>query len=117
MSAASPRRRLAENSADSREQTAAVGGQGELAGSRAEFFHGGEGASVGEAVAAGGDGQVVATAFSFLADAAGDPPDGRMIEEQRLDRRLDQVYQIVVPADVSQFVGQQRFELLDRQAG
>ena len=40
-----------------------------------------------------------------------------MVEEQRLDRALEQVDQIVVPPHVRQLVGQNRVELRWREAG
>jgi hypothetical protein len=47
-----------------------------------------------------------------MADAAADPPDGGMEEEQRLDKRLDEVPEEVGAADVGQFVGQHDFKFV-----
>ncbi len=46
-----------------------------------------------------------------------EPPHGRVIEQQRLDQRLQQVDEIVVAADVRELVRENRLELLRRQAG
>ena len=48
--------------------------------------------------------RVVAAIFAFFANAAGKPPDGRMIEEKGLGRDLQKIHQVVVAADVRQFV-------------
>ena len=76
-----------------------------------------KGSGVVERAAADGGGQIVAAVFALGADVARDPPDGGMIEEARFDDILQEIHQIVVPADVSQLVGQDRFELVRRQPG
>jgi len=40
-----------------------------------------------------------------------------MVEEQRFDSGLQQVDQVVMAADVRQFVRQYRFELFNRESG
>jgi len=55
--------------------------------------------------------QVVTTVFTLRADDAGDPPHCRMVEEEALDYRLQQVHQVVAASDVRQFVQQDRIDL------
>ena len=70
---------------------------------------------VSQRVALNGNSEIVATMLSLQSHLLGNPPDGWMVEEQSLDGCLQQVHQIVVPADVSQFVSQNGFELLRRK--
>ncbi len=57
-------------------------------------------------VAARLDRDFVAAVLAFRTHARGHPPDRRVIEQHRLGQRLQQVDEVVVAADVSQFVGQ-----------
>ena len=50
-------------------------------------------------------------------DTSGDPPDGRVIEQQRLDDGLQEVDDVVVTPDMCQLVRDERFDLRRRQAG
>ena len=59
----------AEKPAAAGEQASAAGGQDQLAGDDAKFFHRGQGLDVGDAVVADAGGEVVAAVFAFLADA------------------------------------------------
>ena len=52
----------------------------------------------------------------MAADLSGHPPDGGVVEEERFDRGLDQVGEVVVAADVGQLVGEDRLDLLGREA-
>ena len=67
-------------------------------------------------IAAQAHGQVVTAVLAFRPDAARQPPDGRVIEQERLEQRLQQVHEIVVPADMCELVGQDRFDLQLREA-
>jgi hypothetical protein len=49
--------------------------------------------------------EVVAAVLALGAHLPRHPPHGRMVEEQRLDHRLEQVHQIVLPPHVRQLVG------------
>ena len=60
---------------------------------------------------------VVAAQFPLAADARRDPPDGGMVKQQRLDQDLEKVDEVIVAADVGDLVGQNGFELFDRQSG
>jgi len=73
-------------------------------------------AGIGEDVPADGDRHVVATELAFAANVAGYPPDPGMVEQQRLDRALQHVDQIVVAADVRQLVNEKSFHLFRRQS-
>ena len=70
---------------------------------------------VGDRIAAQADGEIVAAVLALDADPAREPPDRRMIEEHRLDERLQQVHQVVVAADVRELVRENRLELLRRE--
>ena len=73
----------------------------------------GDGSSVATAALnsfRGGD--IVTAVSAFDPDAAGHPPDGRVVEEQRFDDVLEQIDQIVVSTDVRQFVYQDGLELI-----
>jgi hypothetical protein len=45
----------------------------------------------------------------------GDPPDGGVVEEESFDRDLQEVDEIVMAADVGEFVGEDGLELGDGQ--
>ena len=62
------------------------------------------------------DRHIVATVFPLAADFARHPPDGGMVEQQRLDNRLQEVDDVVVAPDVRQFVGEKRLDLRRREA-
>ena len=51
------------------------------------------------------------------ADSAGDPPDGRVIEEKRLDEGLEDADEVVVAADMGELVGEDGFELRGGETG
>ena len=99
----------AENPPDSAEQrtarrchreSRARGGGGEVR----------ERGDVGETIA-DFDRQIVAAVLALGADSARHPPHGGVIEQQRLDDRLQQVDEIVVAPHVRELVGDQRFDL------
>ena len=60
---------------------------------------------------------IVAAILAFGANHGGDPPHGGVVEDQALDEDLEQVNEIVVAADVRQFVEKQRFHLRGRKPG
>ena len=47
----------------------------------------------------------------------GDPPDGRVVEQDRLGQGLHEVDEAVAAADVGELVSQKRIELGRRQPG
>lgn len=71
----------------------------------------GERLRVGRAVADRRNRQVIAAALAIRANASRQPPDARMIEEQRFDRRLQHVDDRVVTTDVGDFVRQNRVDV------
>ena len=85
------------------------GQDGRLAAERLETF---ERARIADRVPAEGNRDVVAAVLAFDAEAVGQPPHGRVEEEDGLDGRLDQVDRVVVPAHVRQLVGQDGAQLL-----
>ena len=63
------------------------------------------------------DDEFVAAEFSVDPQLARQPPDGWVVEEQRLDQPLDQVHPQVASADVSEFVCDDRFDHVGFQFG
>jgi hypothetical protein len=54
---------------------------------------------------------IVAAQLALGADVSGDPPHSRVIEQQRFANALQQVDQVVMPADVRQFMQEKRFQM------
>ncbi len=106
---------LADDAADAAQECA--GRYVPLTDTAALLFERGRCPGVMQAVLADVDHQIVAAVFALGADLARYPPDGRVIEQERFDGRLNQVDQVIVPANVGQLVRQNRFELLWREAG
>ena len=75
-----------------------------------------QGPGVGCGAATQPDRFIVAAQFALDAHPMRHPPYRRVIEEQCLDGHLEDIDQIVVPADVCELVSEDGFELLDRQA-
>ena len=76
----------------------------------------GQRGDVDQPIAAHVHGEIVAAVFALGADLRRHPPHRRVIEQQRLDHRLQQVDEIVVTADVRELVREDRLQLLGRQA-
>ena len=55
--------------------------------------------------------------FAFDTDLTRQPPDGRVVEEQRLNQRLSKVNHEIMAADMSQLVRENGFQLRHRNAG
>ncbi len=108
---------LAQQSGDAVSERSAACGHDRPEMGRACRFQLGQGAGISDRVAGDGHGQVVATQFALGADVAGYPPHRGMVEQQSLDDALQRVDQIIVPADVRQFVEEKRFHLAGRQPG
>ena len=112
-------RRRAEQPADALEERAAGGGHRQKRlrpGRAAQLLEIGQRVRVGVRIAAQAHRQIVAAVLALDADPARQPPHRRVIEEQRLDERLQQVDEVVVAADVRQLVREDRLELLRRQS-
>ena len=105
-------RRRADQAADAVDERAAGRRQDEAARIRAQFLEVGEGFRVSVGIAAEPDREIVAAVLALNADPARQPPYGGVIEEQRLDERLEQVDEVVVTTDVRELMRQDRFELL-----
>jgi len=71
-----------------------------------------QGACVANRIAADFHGTVIAADLAFVTDSRGNPPDGRVVEEQGLHDGLQNVDEEVLPPDVCKFVREYRFELL-----
>jgi hypothetical protein len=110
-------RRSAKQSPYALEQRSARGGQHEPAGPVAQLFEAGERSRVGVRIAAQAHREIIAAVLALDPDSARYPPDRRMIEEQRLDERLQQVDDVVVPPDVRELVRENRLELVWRETG
>ena len=94
----------------------AIGGHGQSRRG-APFFHQGKGASKLLGAATNGDGRIIATVFTFCADALAEPPDGGMVEEQRFRGDLEKIHESVMTADVREFVRKNGGELGFAEAG
>ena len=66
-------------------------------------------------VAAHAQRHVVATVLALDSQPAGQPPHGRMIEEQGFSDRLDQVDEVIVPLNVRELVRQDGVRLRGRE--
>ena len=75
----------------------------------------GERLGVADWIAAQCDGDVIAAVFALHADPIREPPDRRVIKEQRLDNGLQHVDRVVVAANVRELVREDRFDLRRRQ--
>jgi len=71
---------------------------------RAQRLEFGQSAGVRENVACYGNRNIVAAKLPLGSDVSRDPPDRGMIEQQSLGNALHDVYQIIVPADMCQFM-------------
>src|SRR5262249_56777343 len=83
----------------------------------AKLFHFKQGPGVGERIAAHRHGQIITTMFPLLTNPSRDPPDRGVIKEQGFDHSLQQIDQVIVAANVRQFVSDDRLQLLRRQSG
>jgi hypothetical protein len=109
--------RCARDPAHALEQRTSVRRHGQRETFGAQLLEARERPRVLERVAAHGDREVVAAVLALHAHAARDPPHGRVVEQQRLDDRLQQVDEEVVPPDVRELVRQDHLELRRRQPG
>ena len=68
-------------------------------------------AAVNRRIPADAGRNAVATRFALFANATGEPPDRRVVEQESLDDHLGEVHEVVVAADVCEFVREQSLEL------
>src|SRR5580704_16847432 len=80
-------------------------------------FEAGQGANVGEGVARNRNSFVVAAKFALVAKLAGNPPDGGMVEQECFGDALQDVDEIIVAADMREFVSEQRLDVFGWKAG
>ena len=111
------RRGQAEKTAHPRQKRSTGDRHGKGRPCAAELLEIGERARVRDAIAAELDREIVAAVLALNPDSVREPPDRRVIEEQRFDDRLQQVDEVVVPPHVGQFVRDHRLELRGRQPG
>ena len=83
----------------------------------AQFLEAGQGSRVLKRVAEHRDGHVITAMLSLHADSTRDPPNRRMVKEQRLHHGLQQIDDEIVTADVRQLVGQDHLDLFRGQPG
>ncbi len=110
-------RRRGDQATDAMDQRAAGGRKSEVPGVGAQFFEVGKRLRVSIRIAAQADREIVAAVLALDPDAVRQPPDGRMVEEQSLDERLQQIDHVVVAADVRELVREDCFELIRRHPG
>ena len=102
--------------ADAIEQGTSIRAEGQGGCAAAQLFQRGQGLRIDQTISAKFDGDFVAANFPFRPHAARNPPHGRMVEEQCLQHVLQEIYQIIVTADVRQLVGQNGLQVRGRQA-
>src|SRR5205807_9988660 len=112
-----PRRHAAKETTDSRQESSALRSQGQSRLRSSVFFQGQQGAAILDTIAQHGDGDVVAAVFPLVANLVRQPPDRRVVEENRLDQRLQQVDEVVVSANVGKLVRYNGFQLRRRKPG
>ena len=93
----------------------AVGGRQGQRGAAPQRLEIGQSGRVDQAIAAERDGDVVAAVLTLGADTARDPPAGRVVEEQDLGGRLQDVDGEVVAADVGELVRDDGVEMRGRE--
>ena len=106
----------ADEPADARQQRSASRRHGQVERHAADLFQLRESPRVYEGVATSGNRQIVAAVLPLLAYFLSHPPDRGMIEQQCFDGRLQHVQQVIVAADVRQFVSQDGLHHLRGQA-
>src|ERR1041384_491069 len=82
----------------------------------AEAFESCECTSISQYVAARRDSSVIAAMLALLSRLRRNPPNRGMIEKQGLDAGLHEIDEIIVPANVSELVGEQRFPLCSAES-
>jgi len=96
-----------KQSSDAGHENASVGPLGQVGGGELKEIQLLKGEGQAPRFAEGPCRKVITDLFAFDADAVGDPPHGGVVEEEHFDGALKEVHQVVVAADVGQFVGQQ----------
>ena len=94
----------AEYSLDTHLEDAAVRAEHKLRERSAVLFQERQRSRIGQHIAANRDRELIAAALALAADLLGHPPDGGVIEQNRFDDRLDHADEVIVAADVGEFV-------------
>src|SRR3569833_1867816 len=68
-------------------------------------------------IAVEGDRDIVAAVCTLQADMPRNPPDAGVVEERCLGDALQDVDQVIMTADVGQFMREQSFDVFARHAG
>ena len=94
------------------------GGRHEVEGGlQLQFRQPGQGGGSGAAVPGHAHRRVVAGVFAFQSHAVADPPNGWMEKEEGFHGSLKQAQQKVAPADMGEFVGEDKIQLPRRESG
>ena len=96
---------------------AAVRGCERGGGVGAAVFKSGEGGGKFVGTAGDFDHEIVTAVLAFDAHDAGDPPDCGVVEEDAFDEDLGEIHQVIVTADVGEFVEEDGFYLSGGEAG
>src|SRR5262249_47762234 len=107
--------RASDYALNSQKQRAAVGSHRQSQPCVAHRLDFSERAGINQSVAADLNRDIVAAMFSLLAYLSRQAPDRRVIKKKYLDRRLQQVYQVIISADVRKFVRDDGFKLAGRE--
>ena len=112
---------IAENSKNARAQSGAglmaVQSHSKMQPGAALFFEAEQRGGVDGGIGTGGDRDVVAAQLALFANAAADPPDRGVEEEEGFDQGLEKVPEVVGAADVGELVREHDFKLLGAEAG
>jgi hypothetical protein len=107
----------AEQSADARNEAAAGCAQSQVRRRRwSQQFESLERTRIECAVSHDLDGDVITAILALDPHTSRHPPHRRVKEQDRLDRGLHHVDDVVPPADVGEFVSDDRFKLLRRES-
>jgi hypothetical protein len=108
-----PRSQQATNAID---QPSPARTQGQRGAGPSQILEVGQRRDIRKPISTGVDDDVVAAVFTLDADLPRAPPHGRVIEQQRFNRCLPEVDEIVVPPDVSELVCDHGLEVGDWQS-
>ena len=91
---------------------ASVQGHAQLRMMQALCFQRSQGLGICQGIAAVGHSYIIAAVLAFVFDNGTQPPISRVVKECDFDHRDDQVDQIVMSLDVSEFMRQDGFYLV-----
>lgn len=82
---------------------------------RTRRFEIGKSFSIDNRIAGDGYGKIITTVFALVPNLTRYPPDGWVVEQRRFGNPLKDIDDIVMTADVGQFMREESFDMVDRQ--